>query len=394
METNSFKNWWESKDHEIRRDPIESAQQMIQRPVSTEEVYQRAGLTQPVEPTRPDYVTMDEVPPETIQTTPIAEEAIKPEPADLPFDPEGKGYDMKSAESVGMQSEIDPEDGLPHYGSVIEATPEQKEQYGLPDESYMILKGRQHDTWDKAVKGEEERGFEVKKFGDRYFSVPSVTTEPMDKEEPIQEKQIQPKEPVTRGGEKKVMMEEDRYVVNTAYEQLNKYEGKSGDTTGAAKTGKRGLTEEQYERQKLLAKDPELTEEQASKNYLTQLYTRFDRDVEGFSELSNEVKADIIHEAYNLGPSMTKYPSFTKAIKENNVEQIFFHLLDTANISGETSKGIAVRRAELYNKYADAKIKTVEQLEDGTLIYSTEDGELFRYKRAKHKSSKAGKVKL
>ena len=32
METNSFKNWWDSKDHELRRDPIESAQQMIQRP--------------------------------------------------------------------------------------------------------------------------------------------------------------------------------------------------------------------------------------------------------------------------------------------------------------------------------------------------------------------------
>jgi len=381
----------------LYRDPIEAAQQLIQRPVTTEELYARQGMVPPevkVEPmveepkVKEPMVKAEE--PEPAVTEPMDEEQPIVEVPKEPevFDPEGSGYDMESAKSVGMEPEIDPEDNLPHYGSVIETTKEQQEQFNLPEESYMILKGKQHDTWDKAVAAEEARGFKIEKHGDRYYSVPDPDKQP--KEEVLPEI----KEPVTRGGEEKAMREEDRYVVNTAYEQLNKYEGESGDTTGAAKTLKRGLTENEYERQKLLAKDPELSEEQASKNYLTQLYTRFNRDVEGFSKLSNEVKADIIHEAYNLGPGMTKYPSFTKAIKENNVEQIFFNLLDTANISGQTSKGIAVRRAELYNKYADAKIKTVEQLEDGTLIYSTEKGELFRYRRAKHNSSKAGKVKL
>ena len=99
----------------------------------------------------------------------------------LPFNPEGTGYDMQSAKSVGMEATIDPEDGLPHYGSVIETTKEQQKQFGLPEESYMLLKGKQHETWDKAVQGEADRGFRIKKFGDRYFSVPAeINTEGKD----------------------------------------------------------------------------------------------------------------------------------------------------------------------------------------------------------------------
>ena len=85
METNSFKNWWDSKDNELRRDPIEAAQQLIQRPVSTEELYARTGLTQPTQETRPDYMPMDEVPPETIQTSPISEDKIPV--VEVPFEP-------------------------------------------------------------------------------------------------------------------------------------------------------------------------------------------------------------------------------------------------------------------------------------------------------------------
>lgn len=473
METNSFKNWWDSKDNELRRDPIESAQQMIQRPVSTEEVYLRAqrGEVKPVEmPQREIESTAVPMPEREIESTAVEmptyerlEQARERYPylKDKDFDyvenltdDKKKGYlefwepgdegppdgSVKRPEGIGIDRmgievrnpDTRPIDILGDYVSheAIYSDPKIKDIYDrylatLTDEQLRTKyeyekknygEDRPFEQWaERSGKPGMFRGYTFNQFSEEEIKeaytpeqldildeakeylnidIDRVKTQGIDKEEPLQERQIQPEEPVTRGGDERVMKEEDNYVVNTAYEQLNKYEGKSGDTTGAAKTGKRGLTEEQYERQKLLAKDPELTEEQASKNYLTQLYTRFDRDVEGFSELSNEVKADIIHEAYNLGPSMTKYPSFTKAIKENNVEQIFFNLLDTANISGETSKGIAVRRAELYNKYADAKIKTVEQLDDGTLIYSTEDGELFRYKKAKHKSSKAGKVKL
>lgn len=92
------------------------------------------------------------------------------------FDPEGSGYDMGAAIRSGMKPSQTPGPNYGHYGSVIPATPKQRGQFGLPDESYMLLKGRQHKTFSKAVTAENRRGFEVKKFGDRYFSVPKIGT--------------------------------------------------------------------------------------------------------------------------------------------------------------------------------------------------------------------------
>lgn len=188
--------WWDSDDIKKTIKPWWSdipnvasvqAQQLIQRPVSTEEVYARSGLTQPNQETRPDYMPMDEIPSETVQTTPIAEDKL-PEV----FDPEGSDYDMQSAVAAGMKPEIDPTDGKPHWGSVIKTSKEDQEKYNLPEESYMLLKGKSHETWDKAVKGEEDRGFKIEKHGDRYFSVPQETeTQGVNlDEEPIQEKLI------------------------------------------------------------------------------------------------------------------------------------------------------------------------------------------------------------
>jgi hypothetical protein len=359
---------------EIRPDPLAQAQSIIQRPTATT-----------IEPSK-----------------------------EVMFDPEGSGYDMESAKSVDMKPEIDPEDGLPHYGSVIETTKEQQEQYGLPEESYMLLKGKTHETWDKAVQGEEDRGFKIEKHGDRYYSVPDVTTtQGVDlSEEPIQSKTIyDDRDVATDDGkvtealpnEEQVstytetdMREEDRSLVNEAYKNLLTAEGISGDTTGAAKTRKRGLTDEQYKRQVARLNNPNLTDKEASIAYLEELYVTFNNDLKGFSELDYQVKSDILHEAYNLGEDIKNFKKFSNAVKDNNVEQIFFNLLDTANISGKSSKGIAVRRAKLYNKHSSEKITEVEQLKDGTIIYKSKDKELFKYKptKGKDKSSDPGKVNL
>jgi len=59
-----------------------------------------------------------------------------------------------------------------HMGSVKPAPPEARKKYGLPEESYVLLKGRGHESWDKAVAGEEARGFRVVKRGSRYYSIP------------------------------------------------------------------------------------------------------------------------------------------------------------------------------------------------------------------------------
>lgn len=88
------------------------------------------------------------------------------------FDPEGQDYDYDAAMAAGM-GPTGKGENIGHWGSVREATDAEKEKHGLPSESYLMLKGKSHESWDKAVAGEEERGFTVKKFGDRYYSIPN-----------------------------------------------------------------------------------------------------------------------------------------------------------------------------------------------------------------------------
>ena len=90
------------------------------------------------------------------------------------FDPESSGYDYRTAIAKGLGPDGTGQN-QGHWGSVTMASDADKKKYGLPDESYLLLKGKSHKTWDLAVKGEEERGFEVKKYGNRYYSVPKGT---------------------------------------------------------------------------------------------------------------------------------------------------------------------------------------------------------------------------
>jgi len=68
-------------------------------------------------------------------------------------------------------------ENIDHWGSVVPASDEDKLKYNLPEESYLLVKGKQHKTWDKAIQGEADRGFRVKKFGDRYYSIPAEINE-------------------------------------------------------------------------------------------------------------------------------------------------------------------------------------------------------------------------
>lgn len=83
------------------------------------------------------------------------------------FDAEGSGFDEATAEEFGLAR-----DDTGHLGSVVPTTKEQQEELELPADSFMVLKGSKHPTFDKAVAAEEARGFKVKKVGDRFFSIP------------------------------------------------------------------------------------------------------------------------------------------------------------------------------------------------------------------------------
>ena len=106
-----------------------------------------------------------------------------PTPADLAqalrkFDPLGSDYDYATAMANGMGGTGTGENAG-HWGSVAPAPQQYVDQYQLPADSYMMLKGVQHPTWDKAVAGEQQHttqtaptGYEIRQFGDRFFSIP------------------------------------------------------------------------------------------------------------------------------------------------------------------------------------------------------------------------------
>lgn len=87
----------------------------------------------------------------------------------IPFDPEGPDFDYETAIKHGMRP--DPE--TKHWGSRVELTEEEAASRGLPMGSGIMLKGASHETWNKALAGEEMAGFKVVKGKDgRYYSVP------------------------------------------------------------------------------------------------------------------------------------------------------------------------------------------------------------------------------
>lgn len=83
------------------------------------------------------------------------------------FDPEGSDYDYETANAYKMQ----PKKKNEHWGSVAPTSDDERIAHDLPENSYVILKGSKHPTFDKAVKAEEQRGAKIIKNGDRYYSV-------------------------------------------------------------------------------------------------------------------------------------------------------------------------------------------------------------------------------
>ena len=88
------------------------------------------------------------------------------------FDPNGTGYDMERAISAGLTPAQDGQN-RGHWGSVAPVSADEMNKFGLPEDSYVLLKGKSHDTFSKAVAGEEVRGYKVVPLGGRYYSVPN-----------------------------------------------------------------------------------------------------------------------------------------------------------------------------------------------------------------------------
>ena len=76
-----------------------------------------------------------------------------------PFDPKGSDYDYGTARMEGLKPRKVPDDDKPHWPSRVPRT-------GL------LLKGRNHPTFDKGVEVDRREGYGLEMRDGRYYTQP------------------------------------------------------------------------------------------------------------------------------------------------------------------------------------------------------------------------------
>ena len=87
------------------------------------------------------------------------------------FNPEGSNYDYQTALAYGM-GPSGKGDNAGHWGSVAPVSDDEAMKNEISKDSYVVLKGKSHKTFDKTEAAEKERGSKIEKHGKRYYSVP------------------------------------------------------------------------------------------------------------------------------------------------------------------------------------------------------------------------------
>ena len=140
-------------------------------------------------------------------------------------------------------------------------------------------------------------------------------------------------------------------------------------------------------------------EQRIATAYANYLEGNFRQRSASWDNLDSATKEAALDAAYNLGESVFGYKGFMGALDTATApDDILIHTLDTAQTEGKASKGIAIRRAEGYNKAATgAKIAYVEAKQDGTIIYTDASGNVifkFKSKGGLHNTSIPEKVRV
>lgn len=181
-------------------------------------------------------------------------------------------------------------------------------------------------------------------------------------------------------------------AVDDVYKNLIHEEGAEGDTTGAAVTGKLGVTEGA---RSVIPGSEDMSDKEVAKAYIERLGSMVPEDT------PYSVTYSLVDTAYNAGEGVFKYPKLSKALKEGDWMGVATNFLDTATIGGKSSKGLAGRRARAYNRIAEEfggdVIEKVFQAEDGTLSYLNEEGDVifsFKAKNGRHPSSRVGSLRV
>lgn len=180
-------------------------------------------------------------------------------------------------------------------------------------------------------------------------------------------------------------------VIGNVADRLFEREG-TGDTVTNVETGEVGVTQ--------AARDAvNATEEDTDKDVAVKYLKHLDKSwgsVEGYSDVSDDLKGALLDASYNMGESVMKQPKLIDALREGDEEGVVYELLDTAQVGGKSLKGLAKRRAEVYNEVAEVKITKVEQKADGTIIYYAGDDIVREYtpRGGRHAKSSAGTITL
>ena len=185
------------------------------------------------------------------------------------------------------------------------------------------------------------------------------------------------------------------------FDQLTANEGVSDDVTGTP-TGRLGVTDARKLDAEKTAGRP-LSDEDAARQILHDDSALLHNDMAGFSTLNHKVQAAILDLSYNVGADKVAdsllFSALARAVATGDVPSILLQTLDTAVIDGKTVKGLAGRRARMYNSAVSDgmdKIVSVEQAPDGTIIYNAAPSEtaasyvLSKFTLPRHKDSRAG----
>ena len=118
-------------------------------------------------------------------------------------------------------------------------------------------------------------------------------------------------------------------LVDSVFNSLYASEGAEGDTTGAAKTGKLGVT--QWARDAVGIEG--MSDEDVAKRYLKLLDEKW-RERKGFAEAPREMQSFLLDSSYNLGESVFGYKSLEANLAQGKYLEAAKGLLGTANIGG------------------------------------------------------------
>ena len=174
----------------------------------------------------------------------------------------------------------------------------------------------------------------------------------------------------------------------------------TGDTLTGIATGEGGITD--VRRAEIEGrKGRPLTDAQARNEAVREDSAALHDRMPGFGKLDGKVQAALIDLSYNIGVNKvldpTKFPKLQEAVAQGNVEAILMNTLNTAMVDKKSVKGLALRRARMFNQAntnPELNITDVEQLGDGTINYLSGNRVIYTFKRPRHQDSSIGTVSV